>query len=164
MSSVRIEITGDKNQLLKRLSKLSKLRKAEASRAIAEALRTSTVERFDTQMSPEGVKWKTSVRAREAGGKTLVKTAGLKNSIRSEANQSGLAVGTNTIYAATHQLGASGRTIRPKHAKALRFMVHGAWVTAKQVRIDIPARPYLGLSDEDEEEISEIIDDMMAEE
>ena len=38
--------------------------------AIAEGLRTSTEERFQSQETPEGVKWKESHRAREKGGKT----------------------------------------------------------------------------------------------
>ena len=164
MSSVKVEITGDKDRFLKRLKQLSSLKTAEANRAIAEALRTSAVERFDRQKGPDGKRWKTSIRAGEAGGRTLLKTAHLRNSIRSEADAKGLAVGTNTIYAATHQIGEPGRTIRPKRAKALRFKINGRWVSAKQVTVKIPARPFLGISEEDEEEIQGIIDDMMKEE
>lgn len=164
MSSVYVRIGGDREKLLKRMEKLARLRKAEAGRAMAEALRTAAVERFGTQKSPEGKRWKTSIRAKAEGGKTLTKTAYLKNSIRSEADEKGFAVGTNVIYAATHQLGDTGRTIRPRKAKALRFQVNGKWVSAKQVTVSIPARPFLGISEEDEAELAGIIDDMMGEE
>ena len=34
-----------------------------------------------------------------------------------------------------------------------RFQVGGQWVSKKQVKVNIPARPFLGLSDEDMQEI-----------
>ena len=89
---------------------------------IRDRLRTSTVERFTEEKSPEGTSWKTSIRAREEGGKTLTKTTQLKNSIRSEVSDGGLAVGTNDIRAATHQFGDE-RTIRAKNKKYLTFKV-----------------------------------------
>ena len=53
-------------------------------------------------------------------------------------------IGSNLPYAAVHQFGA---TIKPRAAKVLMFRGH----VAKSVTI--PARPYLGLSDEDRSEI-----------
>ena len=55
-------------------------------------------------------------------------------------------IGSNLPYAAVHQFGA---TIKPRAAKVLMFWGH----VAKSVTI--PARPYLGLSDEDRSEIVE---------
>ena len=52
-----------------------------------------------------------------------------------------------------HQFGDQGRTIRARKAKNLRFQVGGQWVSKKQVKVNIPARPFLGLSDEDMQEI-----------
>ena len=51
------------------------------------------------------------------------------------------------------QFGDQGRTIRARKAKNLRFQVGGQWVSKKQVKVNIPARPFLGLSDEDMQEI-----------
>lgn len=62
-------------------------------------------------------------------------------------------VGTNVKHAATHQFGDKGRTIRAKRAKNLRFQVGGQWISKKKVKVNIPARPFLGLSDEDMQEI-----------
>lgn len=57
-------------------------------------------------------------------------------------------------YAHVHQNGA---VIVPKDAKALFFSVGGKPVTAKKVTI--PARPFLGISAENEREIIELVTD-----
>lgn len=97
-----------------------------------------------------------------SGGKTLTQTARLKNSIHAKAEEEGFAVGTNTIYAATHQFGAQ-RTIRAKSGGMLKFKVNGVWRQAKEVTINVPARPFLGMSDQDQQEIQGILEDAMAE-
>lgn len=154
MSSIRAEMSGDTDALLQRLNKLKSLEKRGVLNSIAEGLRTSTVERFQSEKSPEGVGWTPSIRARESGGKTLTDTTTLKTSIHSQADESGLAVGTNDIRAATLQFGDE-RTIRAKNAKYLTFKVGGQWRRAASVRISIPPRPFLGISDEDELDIRE---------
>ncbi len=53
-----------------------------------------------------------------------------------QADESGLAVGTNDIRAATLHLGDE-RTIRAKNAKYLTFKVGGQWRRAASVRISI---------------------------
>ena len=160
MSSIKAAVTGDTEALLKRLASLRAADTKGAMRAIAEGLRTSTVERFDKSISPEGKKWKASIRAGNVGGKTLVKTTNLRNSIRSEADRTGMAVGTNSIYAATHQFGAD-RVIKPKRKKVLKFQINGKWISKQKVKVKIPARPFLGISEDDEEEIREVLDDLL---
>ena len=105
------------------------------------------------RQGPDGKRWKTSIRAAETGGKTLIDSSQLRNSIKTTADASGFAVGTNVKHAATHQFGDKGRTIRAKRAKNLRFQVGGQWISKKKVKVNIPARPFLGLSDEDMQEI-----------
>lgn len=122
MSSIRAEMSGDTDELLQRLNRLSHLETRGVLNSIAEGLRTSTVERFTEEKTPEGTSWKPSIRAQEEGGKTLTKTTQLKTSIRSEVSDSGLAVGTNDIRAATHQFGDE-RTIRVKNKKYLTFKI-----------------------------------------
>lgn len=156
------DVGGDKNRLLARLKKLGEIKTAHATEEIAEQLRTSAVERFSTTKAPAGKTWKTSIRAQESGGKTLTKTARLKTSIHATSDRSGLAVGTNTIYAATHQFGAR-RVIKPKKARVLRFKIGDRWYAAKQVRIRIPARPFLGVSEEDKEYIMDTVDKYLSE-
>lgn len=153
---------------MKRLQQFTDVNKKGINASIAEAVRGSTVERFRTEKGPDGKKWKQSIRAAQDGGITLVKSAGLKNSIKSVADTSGFAVGTNKIYASTHQLGAKNRriTIKAKTSKGLVFQVDGKWIRKKQVtvKVNIPARPFLGLSDEDMQEIKGTLEDYFAEE
>ena len=156
---VSIRLGGDARRLMKRLEKLSYLDKKHINAALSEAVRGSTVERFKESRDPTGRRWKTSIRAAQEGGKTLVDKGRLRNSIRAKSDASGFAVGTNLIYAGTHQLGAKGRTIRAKNKKALRFKVGGRWVSKRQVRVSIPARPFLGLSEDDLDEIKRTIED-----
>lgn len=162
MPSIRAELTGDTNALLGRLGRLGDLEIHGALNAIAEGLRTSTVERFTEEKSPEGERWKPSIRAREEGGKTLTKTAQLKNSIRTKVSDGGLAVGTNDIRAATHQFGDE-RTVRAKNKPYLAFKVGGQWKRAVSVRVKIPPRPFLGLSGQDEQDIKDALEEIFEE-
>ena len=145
MSSIRAEMSGDTDELLQRLNRLSHLETRGVLNSIAEGFRTSTVERFTEEKTPEGTSWKPSIRAQEEGGKTLTKTTQLKTSIRSEVSDSGLAVGTNDIRAATHQFGDE-RTIRAKNKKYLTFKIGGQWKRVASVKVSIPPRPFLGIS------------------
>lgn len=162
MSSVTVTIQGDDQRLLNRLQQLRAADRKSALRAIAEGLRTSTIERFGREEDPNGNKWDPSVRARETSGKTLTKTGMLKSSIRSEVSGDGLAVGTNDIRAATHQFGDE-RTIRARNAKVLRFRIGGQWISKAEIRIKIPARPYLGISTNDESDIKNMVEAMFEE-
>lgn len=157
MPAIYAEVQGDKDKLMARLQKLGVIKAANINAEIAEQLRTSTVMRFQTEKDPEGKSWRTSIRARERGGKTLTETARLKTSILATSDHTGLAVGTNTIYAAAHQFGDE-RTVRPKKARVLRFQVNGKWISAKEVHLKIPARPFLGLSEEDQEFIQDVLE------
>lgn len=165
MYSIRLE--GDVRRLMKKLRGLEDVDLKGASLTLAEGLRTSTRERFKEQKSPEGKPWTKSIRANREGGTTLTDSAGLKNSIKSTADGTGFAVGTNKIYARTHQFGEKGRkiTIRAKTSKGLIFQIDGKWIRKKQVtvKIKIPARPFLGISEEDMQEIKGTLEDIIAE-
>lgn len=159
MSSIRVSIDGETEELLAKLNGLAGIDKAGINNALAEALRTGTVERFESGQSPEGANWPRSIR----GGTTLVLTGALKSSINARSSAEGAEVGTNLIYAATHQFGASGRTIRAKNKPFLKFQVGGRWIRKKQVTVNIPARPFLGVSDSDRQAIREIVETAIAE-
>ena len=131
MYSIRLE--GDTQALLRKLRSFSELDRKKINAALGAGVRESTLERFKRSQGPDGRRWRSSIR------------------VHSDA--SGFAVGTNVKYAATHQFGEPGRTIRANRKKALRFQVDGRWISKKQVHITIPARPFLGLSDEDMQEI-----------
>ncbi|MBN8955726.1 MAG: phage virion morphogenesis protein [Rhizobiales bacterium] len=115
---------------------------------IGASLAESTRMRFERGERPDGGVWPQSIRARLENGKTLIDSARLMQSITWQADDRGVEVGTNVLYAAAHQLGA---TIRPVSKQALRFRIGDHWITAKEVTI--PARPFLGVDHDDEAEI-----------
>lgn len=165
MYSIRLE--GDVRRLMQRLRKLQEVDIRSVSLVLAEALRESTLERFKAQKDPAGKAWKQSIRASKEGGTTLTQSARMKNSIKSKASAEGFAIGTNTIYARTHQLGEKGRqvTIRAKTSKGLVFRIGDRWIRKRQVKVNIkiPARPFLGVSEEDMLEIKGTLEDALGE-
>lgn len=125
--------------------------------SIGEALVSGVKTRFKKEEDPEGKKWEPSARALAEGGKTLTKDAHLRDSIDYAATPTRVMVGSNLPYARIHQYGG---TIRPKKAKALRFRGPGGeMIMAKQVTI--PARPYLGVSEADMEEVKGTMEDFL---
>ena len=125
---------------------------------IGASLVASTEHRFETGTGVDGSPWPESIRAQLTGGKTLVDTGRLRGSITHNATARMVEVGTNVIYAAIHQFGGD---IVPKTAKALRFKVGGKWAMTKKVTI--PARPFLGIDEDDEKEIILIGEDWLRE-
>jgi phage virion morphogenesis protein len=140
------------------------LRKAEAQaanprglyEAIGLSLVTSTQARFESGVGPDGAAWPPSIRALAEGGKTLIDSGRLMNSLTFEASDTGVLVGTNVLYAAAQQLGA---TIRPVAASHLTFRIGEQWISVDQVTI--PARPFLGVDAEDEAEIVALVGDWL---
>ncbi len=117
----------------------------------------STRERFRSQTGPDGERWKPSLRVQLSGGKTLTRDGHLGDSIGSYANQRSAVWGVNRIYAAIHQFGG---TIRAKAAGGLRFRIGDRWSTKRQV--SIPARPFLGISEGDRQDILDLVENHLA--
>lgn len=113
---------------------------------------SSTQLRFKSSRAPDGSFWKKSFRAKLKGGQTLLETGRLRNSIQYNASGDNLFIGTNVKYAPTHQFGAR---ITPKTANALKFIgANGGFVTSQEV--NVPKRPFLGVSNSDVKELNEI--------
>jgi len=125
---------------------------------IGAMLVTSTQDRFERETDPTGNPWPMSIRVQLEGGRTLTDSGHLRNSLTHEADDEGVAVGTNVAYALIHQLGG---VIRARAGKALHFFVGGAEVFVRQVTI--PARPFLGLDDADDKAMLEIAGDYVLE-
>jgi phage virion morphogenesis protein len=128
---------------------------APVMRDIAVYGESATTNRFMiTQTGPDGQKWKPSRRVTDAKGKglTLVDSGMLVKTISSGFSADYAEWGVNRVYAAIHQFGG---VIRPKKARALRFRAGGK--TIFRHAVTLPARPYLGLSDADRDEILTII-------
>ena len=128
-------------------------------RAIGTRLASNTQDRFDAAEAPDGTPWAPLSPAYAAikRGAGILRVAGgnggLQDSITFDATGSEVAVGSNKIYAAVHQFGA---TIKPKGAAPLRFRLAQGLVAVRSVTI--PARPYLGLSRKDEEDILDVVE------
>lgn len=149
-ASIRISAKGSAETQAALAAALQGLQKpAPMWDAIGLSLVTSTQRRFEEGRAPDGSPWPPSLRAKLTGGKTLIDSALLMQSITHVASDDGVAVGTNAVHAAVHQFGA---TIVPVAAGALKFQLpDGRYIMASKVTI--PARPFLGLDDDDEREI-----------
>jgi len=117
---------------------------------IGMSMVASTQNRFETSTAPDGSKWLES-----SSDQTLLRDGHLQDSITYEAKENSVDIGSNMVYAAIHQFGG---IIKPKNGKALCFQAGEGMVVVKQV--EMPARPYLGMDDDDEEAINQIIDDL----
>ncbi len=136
--------------------KLSDTRPLMAS--VGEALVSGTIRRFAAEKAPDGSAWEKSKRAAEENGQTLTDTGRLRKSIDFAATPDKVMVGSNLPYARIHQLGG---TIRPKKGKALKFRGrNGKDVIVS--RVNMPARPYLGVSKADMDEVRALLQSFLA--
>lgn len=128
-------------------------------RAIGVGLIENTHQRFERAVDPDGAPWaklNPDYAAGKRGPGILRESAmrgGLMGSITQRASRDSVEIGTNKIYAAVHQFGA---TIRPRTAEHLVFRIAGRLVFAESVTIK--ARPFLGVSREDEETILDVVE------
>lgn len=104
----------------------------------------------EEKTTPEGDAWEDN----QSGTSILYRSTDLEQSIDYAIGADFIEVGSPLIYAGVHQFGA---VITPKHKKALRFPINGQYVFS--TKVTIPARPWLGLSDDNREEIIESVHD-----
>lgn len=143
------EVTAALNRLLERSNDLT-----EPMAAIAAVMESATEAAFANQADPTtGVPWAplsdtTKTQRSKKGswpGQILQVSGGLAASIESQSDSHSASIGTNKIYAPVHFFGASKG----------EFGNGAPWG-------DIPARPFLGLSSEDESDILDILDQFLA--
>lgn len=146
-------------------------RPGDLTAAFAAAMLQSTQRRFERETGPDGVKWKslasrTSMRkvrgGRRGTANILRVTTRLYSSLVAASSDTSAEVGTNAVYARIHQLGGeiqhyarsqsmSLKKIRTRY-RFVRPGTKGAQerkVTIGEHSVTIPARPYLGFSEED---------------
>ncbi|QGA56499.1 MULTISPECIES: phage virion morphogenesis protein [Brucella] len=118
---------------------------------VGERLLESTANNFDNESAPDGTRWQglsavTRDRRSKLNGNapmTILQVSGrLKESINYEASDTEVRIGSALVYAAIQHLGGESKG----------FMKGAV----------IPARPYLGISPADEEEIFAIAEDWLA--
>ena len=124
-------------------------------RDIGESMLNRTRERFNSQTAPDGTPWAALSKKYKASkpvnkDKILTLHGRLRGTLTYRAGPSEVRIGTPLIYGATHQFGA------PK----------GSFGTTRRGGPipwgDIPARPFLGLSPSDEQELLDILNDHLS--
>lgn len=135
---------------------------------IGEMMVSSTLQRFEDEEGPDGKAWKPSIRATPSedtrapvrrgkdgrllkgsgrkikgrkGGKTLTNMGQLRDSIEKRATNDEVMVGSNVAYARIHQMGG---------------------MAGRGKSVELPARPFLGVSEQDAEDIREMVGDFLA--
>ncbi|MXY06033.1 MAG: phage virion morphogenesis protein [Gammaproteobacteria bacterium] len=124
-------------------------------RDVGEALLNSTRERFNSQTAPDGSPWAplsetTKQRKKRNRDKVLTEHGDLRRDISYRVGPDFVEVGSSRIYGGTHQFGAE----RGAYGETFR----GSPIPWG----DIPARPFLGVSDDDARAIDEIVIDHLA--
>jgi phage virion morphogenesis protein len=148
LANVTVTITdADLNRVLSNLA--GRLRDlTPAMEDIGEYMLRVTRKRFDDEVSPGGVKWtplnpEYAARKAAQGGSLdgiLKKSGVLRDTIAYRPSPDSVVIGSNRPYAAIHQLGGQAGRDR---------------------KVNIPARPYLGLSAADRREIKQILGDVL---
>lgn len=122
---------------------------------IGESMLNRTRERFNSQTAPDGTPWAAlspsyAKRKKRNKDKILTLHGNLRGLLTYQASKNEVRIGTPLIYGATHQFGA------PK----------GSFGTTRRGGPipwgNIPARPFLGLSTSDEQELLDILNDHLS--
>jgi phage virion morphogenesis protein len=179
-----VSIRDDRVQsALARVAELGGSRREALMADIAGQMLTSTQQRFEREVGPDGRPWARlrprTIAERRAKGYVPIRilrrrvSPGLYGSITADSDASSAAVGTNRVYAGVHQGGdtitryaRSTSVYRRYDAKtgevSPRFVKKSTSNFAQRVTIGehtitIPARPYLGFDDADRREIEAIV-------
>ena len=143
MSAFILQYTlADFPKMAERFQNLAKKGKDKSKMAniIMSQLVMSATNRFDEKKTPDGRPWRSP----------LYRTGTLSKSVLGAADETTVNIGSNLKYAAIHQFGGE---IAAKTAAYLKFKINEQWVQTKKV--NIPANPYVGMSNEDRAAIEE---------
>lgn len=122
---------------------------------IGAEIEASIASRFKQGEGPGGEKWPPSGRVAAHGGQTLMESGRLRDSMTRSVSRREVEVGTNVIYAAIHQFGG---TIRPKKPGGKLVFANQVGETVFVDEVTIPARPFMGVDDDDVAIIAETIE------
>ncbi len=145
MSGVSLQYNlSDIEKLQKKIVQLGKLDTSDLMSSIGVEIESQTRRRLEEEKTaPDGSAWEElsesykAYKEKKSSGGTLEFDGDLIDSITSEASAEHVEVGSNLIYAAIQQFGG------------------------EEVGMDIPARPYLGLSDENMDDLAALVNDFV---
>lgn len=144
---------------------------------VGETLLNSTRERFHSQTAPSGDPWAAlspayAARKPRHKDKPLTLSGALRGTLVKQADKDSLRIGTPLVYGAIHQFGAAKGSFgtvtarvneharRGKGGKPIAVRAHTRKMTAPWG--DIPARPFLGLSDADRDALLDALTEYLA--
>ena len=156
MAGVTIELDAHEvTELARALRRASKASLRPLMEEISAVGKSATQERIgEGGPGPDGTPWPERHPSNPNTHPLLNLEGKLWDSIQTDAGENVAIWGSSLVYARIHQLGG---TITPRHAPALTFMVPGAGlIHASQVTI--PARPYLGYGDAEQEGVVDLLE------
>ena len=138
MSDLRITFPG-LDQFQAALMRVSKFRRSVLLDQLADLMLTQNKKRLDqAKESPDGESWaplSESYAETKKGSEQLEESGQLLDSLQAQSGSDGVSLGSNLVYAAVHLYGDEER--------------------------GIPARPYLGFSDDDLIELGEVAESFL---
>lgn len=175
MTGIGITIQADGEsavmQALQRLSNIDQS-KPKLFDAIGQMVVSNIRSRWAIGEGLEG-KWRLSGRVMRKGGTTLRDTSRLMNSITHNVLQNGVEIGTDVEYGAIHHFGGEihyeGRMRRTYFRQNQRTGLVGNKFVRKArsnfmqesmgrpYKVNMPRRPFLGLTETDEKEVMDLI-------
>jgi phage virion morphogenesis protein len=141
-------------------------------KTIGQIIRTSVVRNFEKGGRPKWAGHSSLTEALRGAGKPVLRkqgmAGGLMGSMHVRATNDEVIVGTDKVYAGTHQYGAEKGSfgtftfaVKSHQRKGRQVKAHNR--TAKLPWGDIPARPFLMVQDEDWTEIKAALKDHLLE-
>lgn len=174
---LQVDLTGDDVALADLGALIGRLADpTQAYEDVGQALITSTHDRWQRGVAPDGSPWPPSLRVIAHGGKTMILSSRLFRSITANVSPTGVEIGTNVIYAAIHQLGGviqkAARTAvlhfkTNQRTGTSRFAKPGKADRARKAEIGahairMPVRAYLGLDEDDPRTITTIFENYLS--
>lgn len=176
MAGSHLTITVEDAALRAMLERRSQADTGRLAPRLGEYLQSSTQARFTTQTAPDGTPWaplkQSTIRRKKTNADKILTLRGyLRGGIRWQAlDDNTVQVGSNLKYAAIHQFG--GEIQQPARQATVRYRsvsgrvlfagrkhrrVTERLVNVPSHTIHMPARPFLGISQLDDQEIRSII-------
>lgn len=181
MAGTHFTVHVDDAEVQARLEAMAQANTSDLMPRLGQYLQDATQDRFRTQRKPDGEKWEElnpryAQRKKYNKNKVLTLNGYLRSGIRYQVTgDSSVEVGTNTKYAAIHQFGGTitqnpqSRTVRYRSV-AGRVLFAGKndtgaterRVTRSAYQVNMPARPFLGISAIDETKIKDTVQDWIS--
>lgn len=152
-------------QVKRRLDRLSHIDTTDLLESVGAVVESQIRRRIKHEKkSPDGEAWEELSpryerrKSKISSGGLLELHGGLLDSIQFEVRGDTLIEGSNLIYSWTHQVGDKREA--PSWSGAGRS---GGKMASSTHTVEIPARPYLGLSDENRDEVEDVVIDWLKE-